>query len=426
MALAAPSMSATSDSSVISRQSWDGGVFVSFRTSAMVVARLGPRELDGRDVDGEQEVAAGLLLAPGGDDAARLPEDPLADGDDQAGLLGQRDELGGGDHAALGVLPADQGLEADDPPVVEGDLRLEVDAELVALEGPVEVVLQRAAAQGAGPHGLVEDLDGAGGLALGRAAGRGGVAEAVLGRDVGGDDGDAAAGPAEHLAAGEHERRGEHVEQALGELAGAGLVGDRLAQDGEVARLDAGQHVARPEGGPEAGRGVGEQAVAGLVAEAVVDRLQAVEVDDEDGHGLAPGGRGPDGVEERHPGGEVGDRVVEDRRGPPRRRDRRERRRAGGHDDGPVVEVGDGHLDGLAAGLAHDREADRRLAGQAERAGVGVGRVPEGLVVGAADGGGAERAAVQERGGVGPGDGAVGVGHVDGDAEGVEDRARFD
>ena len=57
---------------------------------------------------------------------------------DDAGALGGRDELAGRDVAALGMLPAQQRLDADEPLVVEGELRLVVQRELI-------VGIQRAA-----------------------------------------------------------------------------------------------------------------------------------------------------------------------------------------------------------------------------------------------------------------------------------------
>ena len=47
--------------------------------------------------------------------AAALAQDPAADRDDEAHLLGERDELVGADQAALGVAPAQQRLDARRP-----------------------------------------------------------------------------------------------------------------------------------------------------------------------------------------------------------------------------------------------------------------------------------------------------------------------
>ena len=72
--------------------------------------------------------AAGDLETPGV--TAALAQHPAADRDDQAGLLGDRDELGGRDQAPLGVAPAQQRLDAGDGPVGEPHDGLVVQLEL--------------------------------------------------------------------------------------------------------------------------------------------------------------------------------------------------------------------------------------------------------------------------------------------------------
>ena len=62
-------------------------------------------------------------------------------------LLGQRDELVGRHQPALRVLPADQRLDAGDPPVGEPDLRLVVQHELVVVDGAAQLADQRQAAR---------------------------------------------------------------------------------------------------------------------------------------------------------------------------------------------------------------------------------------------------------------------------------------
>ena len=72
-------------------------------------------DLAGGEVDGDVERAlVGALLVPLEDLAAGALLDPAADRLDQAAVLGDRDELAGVEQAALGVLPADQRLEAGD------------------------------------------------------------------------------------------------------------------------------------------------------------------------------------------------------------------------------------------------------------------------------------------------------------------------
>ena len=66
---------------------------------------------------------------------------PFADRADQAGLLGDRDELGRRDQAELGMVPAQQGLEAGDLAGFAGDQRLVVELELARVERLAQVEL---------------------------------------------------------------------------------------------------------------------------------------------------------------------------------------------------------------------------------------------------------------------------------------------
>src|ERR1035437_6534626 len=62
---------------------------------------------------------------------ASLAQDPLAQRDDEADLLGQWNEVGRQNHAALGMMPMQQGLEATDVATLQIDHRLIVEFELV-------------------------------------------------------------------------------------------------------------------------------------------------------------------------------------------------------------------------------------------------------------------------------------------------------
>lgn len=87
-------------------------------------------ELDGGDVDGDDEVVAGGV--PAGGLLAGAEQDVLADRGDLPDLLGDRDEVHRRDHASFGVLPPDEGFGADGPAAGNVDQRPVVDDELVA------------------------------------------------------------------------------------------------------------------------------------------------------------------------------------------------------------------------------------------------------------------------------------------------------
>ncbi|GFN07389.1 hypothetical protein Smic_59450 [Streptomyces microflavus] len=98
-------------------------------------------------------------------------------------------------------------------------------------------------------------------------------------------------------------------------LAGA-LVAGAVAHDerGELVTAEPRRGVPGPDGLLEAAGGLDEQLVARLVADGVVDRLEAVEVDEEHGGarvaGPAAGERLADPGGEQGPVGQVGERVV--------------------------------------------------------------------------------------------------------------------
>ena len=249
--------------------------------------------------------------------AAPLAQDPAADRDDQPALLGERDELEGRDQAAGGVAPAQQRLDAGDRAVAQADERLVVQLELVALERPLQIGAQLQARHDLLVHGRLEHAVAALALALGDVHGRVGVADQLVG--VGGGSGlghrDAQAGADDDVVVVELERAGQRLEDPLGGLGGGLDVVDVLQQDRELVAAEAGGGV----GGADAGRDplghLEQHPVAGGVAEAVVDGLEVVEVDEHDGHADALAQRPRHGVAdalvEQRAVGQVGDRVVE-------------------------------------------------------------------------------------------------------------------
>src|SRR5579862_4197259 len=66
-------------------------------------------------------------------------EHPAPDVDDQAALLGERDEIERRDHAALRMLPTHERFDTGDALGLERDERLIVQHELAALERALEL-----------------------------------------------------------------------------------------------------------------------------------------------------------------------------------------------------------------------------------------------------------------------------------------------
>ena len=121
-------------------------------------------------------------------------------------------------------------------------------------------------------------------------------------------DEDLAARQGQGLAHGRHQSSAPPRGQSL-------VVVDVVAQDGELVAAETGQGVARPH---DAAQPVGHGAqdlVADVVAEAVVDELEAVEVEEHHGHVVSAPRRPAQGhleaVHEELAVGQAGERVVD-------------------------------------------------------------------------------------------------------------------
>ena len=151
-----------------------------------------------------------------------------------------------------------------------------------------------------------------------RAVHRGvGVAEQRLGRlELAARERDADARGDEHLAVGERDRlRQTAVRHALGELLRGRPRRGRRAEHGELVAAEAGDRVARADRGAQPVGDGDEQPVAGGVAEAVVDHLEVVEVEEQHRDALVVelgvGERAPEPVDEEQPVRQPGERVVD-------------------------------------------------------------------------------------------------------------------
>src|SRR3954454_23958699 len=131
------------------------------------VDEVGLGELQDGEVDRHRRRRRRALVAPRARLAAGLLEYPAADGGDQPRLLGERDELLRPDQPARRVLPAHERLDAGEHAVGAAHLRLVEHAQLVALDGAVEVVLHLQAPQRAPLHVGVEQLPAPAALLLG-------------------------------------------------------------------------------------------------------------------------------------------------------------------------------------------------------------------------------------------------------------------
>ena len=229
--------------------------------------------------------------------AARLLQYPGADRQDQAGLLGGGDEVDRANQAALGVVPAQQGLGATHGAGGQVDLGQEAQDELAAVQGAAQRDLGLVAACGARAHALVVDLVHAAAALLGAVHGGVGLAQqrlGVLGALGGQRDPDART---------HGERRAQRLGDALGHADRVPLARHVLAQHRELVAAQPRGRVARAQDARETRGDRAQELVAGGMPEGVVDRLEAIEVEEQDGDGrrmpAQPRQRLPEAVEEQ-------------------------------------------------------------------------------------------------------------------------------
>ncbi len=131
---------------------------------------------------------------------------------------------------------------------------------------------------------------------------------------VTGSDGDADARLHRKQTPGDAEWLGEHLQHALGEVGGLLLALDLVEEDGELVSSHPGQGVARPERRLQTAHDRLKEMVADGVTEAVVDALEAVQVDEHEGQPASRPSRFDEAerqaVVEEHPIADPGERIV--------------------------------------------------------------------------------------------------------------------
>ena len=178
----ARSVSAIITVSVISRTSDDAGKPARLERVPHVVDDRLRLELLDREVDADrQRRASRERLVQANAFATGLLEDPAADRDDQAGLLGERNELqSAGSSRASGASSGGAPRRRRSSSLVEADDRLVVDLELVQLERVLELGLQLEPFDDALVHRRLEDAVAALAVALRHVHRDVGVSEQLL------------------------------------------------------------------------------------------------------------------------------------------------------------------------------------------------------------------------------------------------------
>ena len=241
-------------------------------------------ELDRRKIDRDPQRAR-----PRRSLAAGLAQDPFADRNDQAALLGERNECPGGHHAARRIAPANERLKSDEV-AVDGRLRLKMKREFIVCEGRAQFVLKRPFFAQPHIHFDVEEPRPAAAFGLGAIERRVGVGDqrdlvgAVLGKDR---DADAQAGA--QLVAGDLQFARHRRVQSIGERLGDHRLRMSGGDQRELVAANPGEEGSL--GGRAQSRGDRlQQPIPHRMPEDVVDFLEAVEIDADHREILARGG----------------------------------------------------------------------------------------------------------------------------------------
>ncbi len=261
-----------------------------------------------------------------GEPGARLPaglfQHPFADGDDQAAALGQGDEFHRRDGAELGVVPAQQGLEAEQAAMADVDLGLVVQRQLAVVQGVPEQPLQAHLLEGMLVRAGGAELEGVAPLVLGVVHGGVGFLEqevedlAVLGKHA---DPDAEAD--RHRVPIELEGLAERVDDPLRPRLDLAAPAHALQQGDELVAAVAPDRADAVRALPQAFDGADHELVAPLVPEHVVDLLEIVHPQEHQADHGVPRPRRLGGLLEAlgelEAVGQVGQRIVVGQEGEP-------------------------------------------------------------------------------------------------------------
>ncbi|KQV52080.1 hypothetical protein ASC93_05445 [Massilia sp. Root335] len=245
------------------------------------------RELAARDVDGDMHRRR-HDAGPRGDLAACGVDHPVADVDDQAGLLEHGNEFPRRYQALPRAVPAQQGLRARDAAGVDLGLGLVVEDELPVADRLVQCVLERQPVPRLGIHFIREEV--ASSPLLGPRLVQGDIGILEQGRRVGGIgriERDADAGRHREVLRLEGEGPLQRRPDAIVDLQHLMLQLLSRQYQLELVPADAAQGGAHGYAVAQALRELAQQLVTADVAERIVDVFEAVQVDRHHGDRLA-------------------------------------------------------------------------------------------------------------------------------------------
>ena len=242
-------------------------------------ARLG--DLAARDVDADPELRPPRMSAlPFARLPARFGEHPFAELHHQPGLFRDGDEEIGQEHAPARMPPARERLEPDHRAGVEIHDRLVEGDDLSPLDRASQIGLEPQRGDRALVHVAGEDLVAGATAHLCPVHRRVRVPQHVLGALVARArqrDADADAG--EHLGPPHLQRGGHLLVNSLGHARGVRLGADVVEQDGELVTAEPRERIAGANAALEPARRRAQDLVTDRVPEAVIDRLETIEIE---------------------------------------------------------------------------------------------------------------------------------------------------
>ena len=271
---------------------------------------VGAAELQRRDVDGDGQARPGAAVEAG------AAQHPFAQIDDQAGMLGDRNELRRRDLADGRMVPARQRLDADDLFAAGIHDRLVGGGEAVVLDGVEQVAFEELSVGQVGVHRRVVDAGAVAALVLGAIERHVGVAQnvgGVAGAAV--DRRDADRGADDDVVAADHVGRADRGDDAAGDRLQRIGIGLAMGDDGEFVAAEAGHQILAAHDAAQPLGDVEDELVADVMAERVVDVLEVIEVDVEHRRRRAAGAHivdhGFEPLAEIDAVGQAADRIVQ-------------------------------------------------------------------------------------------------------------------
>src|SRR2546422_11676199 len=130
-----------------------------FQSLADIIYETGLRHLFTRKVHAHEKGSVRRRMElPLTELLASSLQSPHANGHNHPGFFRQRNEVARIDKASIRMLPADQGFETGELPVVKRNDGLVIQAEFLAIQSAAQIVLHLQQIDGTRMHSFVEDL----------------------------------------------------------------------------------------------------------------------------------------------------------------------------------------------------------------------------------------------------------------------------